>query len=102
KIAKIGAQEDSGKAKTPPGRTNRDKERKTATGSGRYIRIKRLTTASNNRVLAICDTSDWGKVTLRTPASAKRTLARVIDRVSRSTPRTSPEGPTNRATSVAT
>jgi len=86
-----GAQDGSWKARTPSGRTNRDRERKTATGSGRNIRMKRPTAASKGLLLWIWFTSDWMKLTLRRPASATRTLARAIERVSRSTPSPPPK-----------
>ena len=44
--ARPGAQEGSWNASTPPGRTTRERERRTATGSGTNIRMKRPTAAS--------------------------------------------------------
>src|SRR5256885_553391 len=97
-----GAHDNSWKAITPPGRTSCDKERKTATGSGRNIKMKRPTTASKGLLLGIWETSDWVKVTLCRPASDTRALALAMERASRSTPTTSPEGLTSLATSMAT
>src|SRR6266567_7918605 len=101
-IAKTGAQDGSWKATTPPGRTNRDSWRKTEVGSGSHIRMKRPTAASNGSLAVIWETSDWIKLTLCRPASATRALALAIERPSRSTPSTFPEGPTSRAASIAT
>src|SRR6266849_4053266 len=75
KRARTGAQEGSRKANTPPGRTNRESERKAATGSGSHIRMKRPTAASKGSPSGIWDTSVWVKLTLRRPASATRPLA---------------------------
>src|SRR5439155_3968442 len=87
---------------TAHGRQRLRRDEPTETPSVKPRPDQEATAASKGLLLWIWCTSDWAKLTLRRSASATRALARAIDRGSRSTATTSPEGPTSRATSIAT